>query len=115
MCTFEAYLCTYDAGLYTVQDVHGMMEEILKMKDFDHPNVMSLLGICLNSGPGVAYVMPFMENGSLLSYLRKDREVIVLQSSADAHTVECCSFIIITHFMVKVRSLCTSYNRTSEW
>ena len=70
------------------------MEEILKMKDFDHPNIMSLLGICLNSAAGVAYVMPFMENGSLLSYLKKDRDGILLPSSADAHTVEHLTLVL---------------------
>ena len=58
------------------------------MKEFSHPNVMSLLGVCLNSGAGVAIVMPYMGNGSLLSYLKKDREALLLPSSADSHTVE---------------------------
>ena len=58
------------------------------MKDFSHPNVMSLFGVCLNSGAGVAIVMPYMENGSLLSYLKKDSEALILTSSADSNTVE---------------------------
>ncbi len=43
------------------------------MKDFQHPNVMSLIGVCLDAGPGVSIVMPFMVNGSLLEYLKKER------------------------------------------
>ena len=80
--------CLFDSGLFTPHDVHCMVEEILKMKEFSHPNIMSLLGVCLNSGAGVAIVMPYMGNGSLLSYLKKDREALLLPSSADSHTVE---------------------------
>ena len=80
--------CLFHSGLFTPHDVHCMVEEILKMKEFSHPNVMGLLGVCLNPGAGVAIVMPYMGNGSLLSYLKKDKKALILPSSADAHTVE---------------------------
>jgi serine/threonine protein kinase len=48
------------------------------MKDFQHPNVMSLIGVCLDAGPGVSIVMPFMANGSLLEYLKKERDKLYL-------------------------------------
>lgn len=54
------------------------MEEILKMSHFDHLNVMSLKGVCVapseqgSSSIGPSIVMPFMERGSLLDYLRKE-------------------------------------------
>ena len=48
--------------------------ESLIMKDFDHPNVLGLLGVCLDSPNGVPYlVLPFMENGSLKEYLKTKR------------------------------------------
>ena len=48
------------------------------MKDFQHPNVMTLIGVCLDAGPGVSIVMPFMANGSLLDYLKKERGSLYL-------------------------------------
>ena len=48
------------------------------MMDFQHPNVMSLIGVCLDAGPGVSIVMPFMANGSLLDYLKKERASLYL-------------------------------------
>ena len=48
------------------------------MMDFRHPNVMSLIGVCLDAGPGVSIVMPFMANGSLLDYLKKERASLYL-------------------------------------
>ena len=47
------------------------------MKDFNHPHIMSLIGVCLDVGVGV--VMPYMANGSVLSYLKKERETLLLQ------------------------------------
>ena len=64
-----------------------MLAEITKMKDLHHPNVMSLIGVCLDAGPGVAIVMPFMANGSLLDYLKKEREKIYLPDTSELEDV----------------------------
>ena len=53
-----------------------MISEINKMKEFDHPNVMPLHGVCLDAGIGVSIVMPYMVNGSLLDYLKRERSNI---------------------------------------
>ena len=76
-------------GLFTVSDVHSMTDEILKMKHFNHPNVMTLIGVCVSVGGGPAIVMPFMENGSLLNYLRRDKKNITIKDDQDLETVSC--------------------------
>ena len=48
------------------------------MSTLNHPNVLTLMGVCLDGGPAPFLVMPFMFNGSLLSYLKKERENLVL-------------------------------------
>ena len=48
------------------------------MKEFSHPNVMGLIGICLDAGPAPLIVMPFMVNGSLQAYLIKERENLLM-------------------------------------
>lgn len=48
------------------------------MLGFDHPNVLTLLGVCLDGGPAPFIVMPYMSNGSLLGYLKKHRKDLVL-------------------------------------
>ena len=55
------------------------------MKDFNHPHIMPLIGVCLDAGVGV--VMPYMANGSALSYLKKERETLLLQNEADVEQV----------------------------
>ena len=63
------------------------MEESVKMKQFKHPNVMNLIGVCMDAGPAPYIVMPFMANGSLLSYLRKERRNLILDETADEDMV----------------------------
>ena len=48
------------------------------MSTLNHPNVLTLMGVCLDGGPAPFLVMPFMFNGSLLSYLKKERDNLVL-------------------------------------
>ena len=74
-----------------MDDVQSITDEILKMKHFDHPNVMTLVGVCVSIGGGPAIVMPFMANGSLLNYLRKDKKNITIKDDQDLETVSCTS------------------------
>ena len=43
-----------------------------------HPNVMPLLGVCMDAGAGVSLIMPYMEQGSLLDYLRREQNNLVI-------------------------------------
>ena len=75
-------------GLFTLNDVESMVSEIIKMQEFNHPHVLSLIGVCLDTGPGVSMVMPFMTNGSLKDYLKKERNNIELNDN-DPDKVGC--------------------------
>ena len=50
------------------------------MSKFDHPNILTLNGVCMDGGPAPFIIMPFMINGSLLTYLRKNRATLVIES-----------------------------------
>ena len=63
------------------------MEESVKMKHFNHPNVMNLIGVCIDAGPAPYIIIPFMANGSLLLYLRKERPNLLLNGTADEDLV----------------------------
>ena len=58
------------------------------MYEFDHPNVLKLIGVCLDGGPAPYIIMPFMVHGSLLSYLRKERKELVLEPSTSLEVAE---------------------------
>ena len=52
------------------------------MKSFQHPNVINLIGVCIDTGEAPYLVMPYMLNGSLLSYLRKERPKLTIAKGA---------------------------------
>ena len=52
------------------------------MAQFNHRNVLSLIGVCIDAGKAPYLVMPFMEMGSLLSYLRKERAQLTILGGA---------------------------------
>ena len=67
-------------------DVQNTLKEILKMKSFDHPNVMTLIGVCnatAMSGGAPSIIMPYMAQGSLLNHLRKERDALMLGVDTD--------------------------------
>ena len=66
------------AGFIDRDLIEKLLKECVKMYKFDHPNVIKLLGVCLDGGPVPFIVMPFMTNGSLLAYLKGMRGVLVL-------------------------------------
>jgi len=79
-------------AIFTSGDLQNLVKEIQLMQFLDHPNVMPLLGVCLNSGCPEAesapcLVMPYMANGSLLAYLRRAKKILLLQKDATAEQV----------------------------
>ena len=57
------------------------------MHKFDHPNVLSMIGLCLDAGPSPYIVLPFMENGSLLSYVKKNKSDLCTSNDAQEEQV----------------------------
>lgn len=60
----------------SVGSLKSILHESNIMKKFDHPNVLSIFGVCLENDQesGVPFmVLPFMVNGDLKSYLRDHR------------------------------------------
>ena len=58
--------------------MRDLLKECTKMSTLDHPNVLTLIGVCVDGGPAPYIVMPFMFNGSLLAHLKKERENLVI-------------------------------------
>ena len=58
------------------------------MQQFNHPNVLTLIGVCINLGSAPYIIMPFMAKGSLLTYLKKERSNIVLITDSDNDDID---------------------------
>ena len=57
---FLSYIAAFSS-----KDISDLIEESLKMKSFHHPNVLHLIGVCINAGAAPYLIMPYMLNGSL--------------------------------------------------
>ena len=71
----------------TSAEVQNMMSEVNRMQDLSHPNVMSLIGVCVDSSQGPSIVMPYMANGSLLGYLKRERSTLLLDFDAEVEEI----------------------------
>ena len=65
-----------------------MLDESKKMKSFDHPNVLGLIGVCLELGPAPYIVTKYMTNGSLLNFLKKERHKLTITLSNNPDMVQ---------------------------
>lgn len=78
----------FASGFYDKTTVRDMLKECSKMSHFDHPNVLKMIGVCLDGGPAPFLIMPFMVNGSLLAHLRNSRpRLVVSQQNKDNEAV----------------------------
>ena len=73
------------SGIATSSEIEGMLSEILKMEAFSHPHVMNLIGVCISESPMI--IMPYMANGNLLNYLKKERNNLYLEYDAEEDDV----------------------------
>ena len=73
ICTLQ-YVALFSSG-----DLEKMTKEISTMLSFQHPNVMSLVGVCLDDEMPLL-IMPFMSNGSVLEYIRHHKQELLLTS-----------------------------------
>ena len=68
LCFFEHF-----PALLSVANKDKLLKEVIMMLSFDHPNVMSLIGMCLD-GEVPLLIMPFMSGGSVLEFVTQSRE-----------------------------------------
>uniref|UniRef100_A0A667Y685 receptor protein-tyrosine kinase n=1 Tax=Myripristis murdjan TaxID=586833 RepID=A0A667Y685_9TELE len=65
-------------AICTRSEMEDFLREAACMKEFDHPNVMRLLGVCLQTVESEGYpspvvILPYMKHGDLHSYLLYSR------------------------------------------
>lgn len=59
-------------GVFDDSSITELVDEIMKMKDLSHMNILTLMGVALDARKTPYLLMPFMANGSLCEYLRKE-------------------------------------------
>jgi serine/threonine protein kinase len=69
----------FPASCYSEEGIKSFLDEGLIMKEFDHPNVLNLRGICFGENDLPMILLPFMANGDLLSYIREGNNLIIVK------------------------------------
>ena len=81
------------ADTYSRDQLDVFLAESLIMKDFHHPHILGLLGVCFDAPDGSPYiVLPFMANGPVKTYLKERR----------AHVLDVNSFPQVLHIQPHV-------------
>lgn len=58
------------ASSFSENGIKSFLDEGLLMREFTHPNVLRLRGICFDENDLPMILLPYMSNGDLLSYIR---------------------------------------------
>jgi serine/threonine protein kinase len=59
-------------GIYT--ELKAFIEESALMCSFNHPHVLGMVGICLDTVQSPYLLLPYMANGDLRTFLRNKRD-----------------------------------------
>ena len=70
--TVYVYILVYIIDPLDHNGIEDLKRECRIMCGLHHPNVLTLIGVCLDADTPYI-IMPLMERGSLLKYLRKER------------------------------------------
>ena len=68
------------SALLSSNDKEKLLKEVSLMVEFKHPNVMSLTGVCID-GEMPLLIMPFMTNGTVLQYVKKERYKLYIKEA----------------------------------
>ncbi|XP_054159068.1 hepatocyte growth factor receptor-like [Oppia nitens] len=67
------------AKINGVNTIETFLKEGLIIKDFNHLNVLTLIGVCFETTGEPIIILPFMSNGDMLSYIRNDSNYLTVR------------------------------------
>ncbi|KAJ7341214.1 hypothetical protein JRQ81_005063, partial [Phrynocephalus forsythii] len=88
---------------FSQREIEEFLREAACMKDFDHPNVIKLLGVCIEPSsqqvPKPMVILPFMKYGDLHSFLLRSRLGMGPQEA-------CFAFLSFVSALLSALTLC---------
>ena len=81
-------------ALFSTNDLQMLGKEVSTMLSFEHTNVMSLIGVCID-GEMPLLIMPFMSNGSVLDFIKRRKVEFLLTSKATQQEVSSIIYNIV--------------------
>ena len=75
LCYYNTFIVLCVLLVANLNAIKDLVAESSVMKQFNHPNVLSLLGVCVDPNDDDVFkvVLPFMANGDLRSFLKCNR------------------------------------------
>ena len=67
-------------------DKDKLLKEVTAMLAFQHPNVMTLVGMCFD-GEIPLILMPYMSEGSVLGYVKQNKSELLLDRESNNEKV----------------------------
>ena len=90
------------------EDLETFLTEGTLMLDFKHGNVLSLVGVVSEEGERPLVVLPYMENGDLCTFLKRDeivRDFLPRNVNTLCLTVKCVSDVFCHYICVEFRNI----------
>lgn len=82
----KCFMLNFYVALQTEDQRRKLLREVSIMLNFSHPNVMSLIGLCFD-GETPFIIMPFMSKGSVLEYIRENRDTLYILDNNSSNKV----------------------------
>jgi len=76
--------CSVEQNM-SMEEVNMFVDEALTMTKFDHEHVLHIVGISFDANSFPMAVLPFMQHGDLLSYIRDEHNVSFVQCRTIAY------------------------------
>lgn len=83
------------------EDLENFLTEGMLMLDFQHKNVMTLIGVVYENGGRPQVVLPYMDNGDLCTLIRKEDVVGQLCRFDNVQSLTTIVFIDLSQTYIK--------------
>ena len=80
-------------GMY--RELKAFIEESALMCSFDHPHVLGMVGICLDTVQSPYLLLPYMANGDLRTFLRNKRDTTKSSDTGYPEVLFHCTIIYL--------------------
>ena len=94
---------------HSAYELQDLLTEYSLLKEVDHPNVIKLLGACIDKAGPVLLIMEFAEHGSLRSFLHQCRGTVKISSGHTEGEYQRRVVDNTTHVLTNKDLLCFSW------
>ena len=91
------------------RELKAFIEESALMCSFDHPHVLGMVGICLDTAQSPYLLLPYMANGDLRTFLRNKRDTAKSSDTGYPEVLFYCTICLLLSLLLS----CSKYLQKS--